>query len=179
MSERSRSSYIKLKKEKELELRKHCFPSISDEQLWNRNKDKGFATIPKVMPHIMLILDEISSQGPLARTYFALWCRTMDAPFLTIEKEKAFAFESGFTKAKAVYSWKVRMKELERLGFIKSKNGPDGEFNFVLIMNPYLVVSNLRKEGNNSSPPIHLNEDQYTALFMRSQEIGSKHLTEN
>jgi hypothetical protein len=82
------------------------------------------------------------------------------------------AYESGFTGQRAVYTWKDRMKNLTEIGFIKSASGASGEFSYVLILNPYYVVKEIKK---GRSP--HISSELYNALYQRSLDIGAKDLT--
>lgn len=137
-----------------------------DESVWKKEY-AGFATIPKTMPHIMKIIDSQCDGKPAGRTYFALWCRTWDAPVLSIEDPRIMAYESGFDSARAESTWKNRMKRLEELGFIKSKEGVKGEYQYVLLLNPHQVIRENKSEM--SILPKFL-----LALKERMEEIGAK-----
>ncbi len=59
------------------------------------------------------------------------------------------------------------MKELVRLGFIKVAPGRSGDYNYILILNPYAVIKHHREEG-------HITDDaSYNALLERASEIGA------
>jgi len=63
------------------------------------------------------------------------------------------------------------MRILKELKFIKTKEGPSGEFNYVLVLNPYFVVRKLRQEGK-----IGPNNISYNALYSRAADIGADDL---
>ena len=56
------------------------------------------------------------------------------------------------------------------MGFIEAKPGPSGEFNYVLIFNPYFVIKKLEKAKKISDPLL------YNALFARAQDVGADDL---
>ena len=62
---------------KQLELRETLWPG-HEPFLWNRKINKGFATIPKTMPLILKIMDELTKGAPVSSTYLTLWCQTWD-----------------------------------------------------------------------------------------------------
>jgi hypothetical protein len=156
--------------EKTLALRQELWPEISDDILWHRKKKKGYTTIPRAMPFIQQIMNDLSSGKPLGQTYLALWCHTFDEYMVTIANPRLMAFESGFTGQRAEASWNGRMKLLKDFGFIDAKPGPSGAFHYVLILNPYSVIKELKGRGIPILPSI------YHALLQRTQEIGATDL---
>ncbi len=57
------------------------------------------------------------------------------------------AYCAGYSSARGLRSWKDRMRELVRLGFIRvAPRGPH-EFGYVLIRHPYLVISEHQNAG--------------------------------
>jgi len=157
--------------EKNLKARNHHWPNISDDMLWHRRRNVGYTMIPRAMPYFFRIMDDLYSGQPPSRTYFTLWCRLFDESFLEIKNPKELAFESGFSTQRAEYTWRTRMRILKELKFIKTKEGPSGEFNYVLVLNPYFVVRKLRQEGK-----IGPNNISYNALYSRAADIGADDL---
>lgn len=152
---------------KMLDLRKQVWPDLTDEMLWHRRRDDGFITMPRTMPHIMRIIDDLSPKGqPASSTYLALWARLYDESVVTIVSEVELAFESGFSGQRAATTWAGRVSILERLGFIRISEGPKGLRQYVLVLNPYIVIRRLREDGN-------VTDSLYTAFFVRAQEIGA------
>lgn len=135
-------------------------------KIWNRKKHDGFTTIPRVIPQLNRIIDKHSGKGkPVASTYLSLWCNVFDEGFIEIKEKHRFAFESGFSGERAVTTWTARMRELERLKFISSKSGANGEFNYVLILNPLNAAKSLYDEGNE--------DELYNALVGRMNDVGA------
>jgi hypothetical protein len=152
---------------KRLKLRQQHWPDIDEDDLWLRNDTAGFTTIPRGLSLVMRIMDALSPKKPLANTYSTLWCYSWDEMTITIQKPRQMALESGFTGQRAEYTWLERMKKLEELGFIRSKEGVSGIFHYVLILNPYYVVKNLNDDERYDVPAI-----LYNTLVDRIDEIG-------
>jgi hypothetical protein len=113
-------------------------------------------------------MDALAENIKISPTYLALWCHAFDEGFVIITDQEAMAFESGFTKGqRAVNTWRARMKELVRLGFINAAPGRSGPYNYILILNPYAVVKRHREAGH------IIDEASYNALLERASEIGA------
>lgn len=152
--------------ERRLSLRKKYWPEVKEEELWVRQNTKGFTTIPRGLSILVRIMDSLSPGKPLSSTYLTLWCYAFDEMFITIQKPRQMALESGFGGQRAEYTWNSRMKKIEELGFIKSAAGVSGDFHYVLILNPYLVVRQLN-EKHDVVP-----KELYNTLVERIEEIG-------
>ncbi|MDE8347525.1 MAG: hypothetical protein POH28_15330 [Acidocella sp.] len=152
---------------RQLEARAKIWPDITGQMLWERNERDGFSTVPRALPLIMNIMDDLAGKGfPIGQTYFEMWCRLYDELFLTLNRPEEMAFFAGFTGQRAVRTWKDRMKRLAALGFIGIKSGPLGEMSYAIVLNPYHVIKRayLKKE---------VSEDKYRALVIRANEIGA------
>lgn len=126
--------------EKRLELRRQLWPEITDNDLWTHRRKDGFIPIPRVMPLILQMMDDLASR-PISSTYLDLWCRKFDEQFLTLNKNpKEYAFYAGFPGQRGEQTWKERIRLLGKLEFIKTEKGAYGEFSYVLIVNPLIVI---------------------------------------
>lgn len=135
--------------------------------IWNRLKHDGYSTLPRTMPQIQMVMDKLADKGkPVSGVYLSLWCNVFDEGFIEVKDKDRFAFESGFTGQRAVTSWLSRMRTLEKLGFIHAKEGTNGDFNFVLIINPLSVI---KKIYENRPKDVF-----YNALVSRMSEVGAK-----
>lgn len=152
---------------KQLELRGKLWPKLDQAKLWDRKNTAGFTSIPRAMPLILKVMDELSSSKPLSKTYLDLWCRGFDECFVTITSPAEHAFYAGFSSQRAENTWRDRMRSLVDLGFIETKPGPTGDYHYVLLLNPYLVVKSLFDDGR-------VSEATYNALCDRMQHIGAK-----
>jgi hypothetical protein len=146
--------------------REVLFPEVSTDWLWRRQKNNGYTTVPRTLPIVMEAIDALSKSQPAGHTYFGLWCRSPDHPVLTIENPATLASEAGFKGERAVDTWKRRVRTLRDEGFIVTKPGAAGEFHYVLLLNPNLVMEWLRARGR-------LQDSVYAKFHDRSLEIGS------
>lgn len=158
-----------------LALRQHLWPDITDDMLWLRGDErrKGFTTIPRTMPLFMEAIGDASkhvSTGskavPAGRTYLSLWCRVYDEGLVRIDNEKVAAAEAGYAGERSVSTWREHMRVLKDLGFIDIKSVIGGEFQHVLLLNPYHAVMKLKRQGL-------IQERLYDAIYQRALEIGA------
>jgi hypothetical protein len=153
-------------------LREQLWSNISDDRLWLRSQRVGFTTIPRTMGLINRIIDQLSGKGfPLASTYLTLWCWVFDEAFVEIRNPKEFAYESGFSGTRGEATWRSRMRRLEELGFIMSKPGIAGEFQYVLILNPIHVIEKHFKDTDKTDK-----NQSYNALMSRLIHVGADDL---
>jgi hypothetical protein len=161
--------------EKHLAQREALWPGVSESPwLWHRLANKGFATIPKTMPLVLQIMDDLSNGKRVSPTYLGLWCETWDNSFVNISSQGAMAHAAGFTGQRAVYTWQERMKLLQTLRFIDIKPGKFGPISHVLIWNPHKII-----RMHNAKKTHGLVEGNYNALLDRALEIGAKDMLED
>lgn len=165
-------STVKSKKtvsERRRAMREKLWPGVSDNQLWLRKQRTGFTTVPRTMPLIGQILDQLSGKGfPLLNTYLTLWCWVFDEGLVEIRNPREMAYESGFSGPRAEATWRTRMKRLESLGFIQTKPGLAGEFQYVLLLNPLQRIKEIY-EGKPTDP-------LFSALMGRAAQVGADDL---
>ena len=167
MAKKTSPARLKMIEARYQDIRSQCWPELDDSQLWYRKEKAGFVTIPRALPYFHVIMNSMSKGKPVSSTYFGLWCRVFDQSIIIIENPEKMAFEAGYTGQRAVVTWKERMRILMDLGFIDAKPGASGDYNYVLLFNPYLVVKRLYE--NKQLPE----EREYFALFDRATEIGA------
>jgi hypothetical protein len=157
---------------RQLELRDRLWPDLPQERLWTRHTHDGFTTLPKAMPLMMSIMDDLAKGHPVSSTYLELWCRTFDENFVTLSKAREIAFHSGFYGQRAERTWRARLNILEDLGFISLREGPSGPASYALIYNPYKVIQD---HYARRTPGVRA--DKYNALIERAIEIGDESLS--
>lgn len=152
-----------------LALRTSLWPQLDERAFWSRLKSDGWLSVPRAMPLLMQIMDNLSKGKPVSTTYFDLWCRTYDDSFVVANKAREMAFFSGFTGERAERTWASRVRILDELGFIRIAEGPNGPISYVLICNPYQIVKQHFEAGR-------INAASYNALNARMIEIGAQDL---
>jgi hypothetical protein len=159
------SKFIK----KNRELRARLWPEIKfEEELWHRKINDGFITMPRTIPIILSIIDDLTKGAPASSTYLELWCRSFDEMYISLSKSKEMAFHAGFVGQRAERTWAEKIRKLEELGFISVKGGQAGPLSHALILNPYRVIERLHAAGTPG-----LAADKYNAFIERAIEIGA------
>jgi hypothetical protein len=165
--------------ESEDTLRNSMWPH-AEEAMWHRKAYGGFVTVPKTMPFICRILDEISKNHPLGSTYQALWAFTWDNnAFVRLNRAKEVAYAAGFTGQRGERTLVDRLKRLSDAGFIEIKASGTNRFGFIFIPNPHAVIMRLwasqeaaKNDATLPRPSITLQEASYHAFLERALEIG-------
>lgn len=152
-------------------LRAKLWPDVTQERLWHRESHDGFTTVPRTLPLICSIIDDLTKGAPASPVYLELWCRAYDEMYVSLSKSKELAFHSGFVGQRAERTWADRIRKLNELGFISVKPGQAGPLSHALILNPYLVVKQLYDQKYPG-----LTENKYIALLERAEEIGANDL---
>jgi len=146
-------------------LRTQLFPDVAESDLWERASRKGFATVPRALPTIMVLMDELSPKKPISSAYLALWGRAWDDPLINVgSKLDEIAFEAGFTGQRPTNTLCSRLAVLKDLGFIRFEEGPSGPYSYGLILNPYLVLKRHQKK---------FSKYYWNALLFRMHDIGA------
>jgi len=166
MTEESKKRLTKIARQK-MALRSSLWPTLDDKFLWMRERSDGWLSVPRAMPLLMQLMDNLSKGKPVSSAYFDLWCRTYDDSFIVGNKAREMAYFSGFTGERAERTWASRIRILADLGFIDVAEGPNGPISYLLIYNPYKVVKAHYKAGR-------INEAGFNALRQRMIEIGAQ-----
>jgi hypothetical protein len=152
---------------KQLAVRELHWPGMAP-WLWDRKVHKGFTTIPKTMPLILKIMDEMTKGAPVSSTYLSLWCNTWDNSFVVLNKHGDLANASGFGGQRGEHTWATRMKKLQELEFIDIKAGKSGPMSNAIIWNPHYI---LRWHHHIKTPG--LTEASYNSLVETALDIGA------
>jgi len=162
----------------ELALRNSLWPEAA-ERAWDRTVYGGFTTLPKTIPYICRIMDDLSKGFPLSTTYLALWSSTWDNSFVRLNRPGDLAFASGFSGERAERTWLDRMRRLEEIGFIQTKPSGASKMGFAFIPNPHEVIFRLRAAKADPHAPNHmhtvaagLTEGAFNAFVERALEVG-------
>jgi hypothetical protein len=89
-------------------------------------------------------------------------------------KPREMAFHSGFSGQRAEQTWTERMKILRKLQFIETQTGPEGEFSYAVVVNPYKVI---KRHFQVKTPGLDV--AAFNALIQRTNEIGAKDLDDS
>ena len=152
--------------ERQLDARSKLWPELTDAMVWSMD-NKGWAALPRLMPLIMSIMDDLSGKGfPVSRTYLEMRARLREEQFLTLNRPEEMAFHAGFEGQRALRTWKDRVQRLADLGFIGLKPGPLGDLSYAVFYNPYHVIKRAYLDNK-------FQEKKWQALVIRANEIGA------
>jgi hypothetical protein len=149
------------------QLRDELWPAEA-ELLWHRKTEDGYSSIPRTLPLIMTLIDDLKGKGKDAsRVYFDLWCRQMDDSFVEVTDEETFAYSCGYTTCgRNIRTWRERVELLRNLGFISILPSGSRKYAYILLRHPHRVVNELREKGR-------VREDWWGAYAKRASEIGA------
>jgi hypothetical protein len=171
-----------LKPKSKPQILEQHFKDVPIENLWSRKEDKGFYTLPRTMPLIMEIIDELNVGSPASKPYLALWSKTEEKSLFGAEMVvpmgkdlSQFAIESGYSSNRNITTVEDRLKRLENLGFIKSATNSEkffGRYEYILVMHPDVVIDHLHDSGRfkDSEKLLSL----YRMYKTRLKEIGGE-----
>ncbi len=148
-------------------LRDQFFPDAAN-LVWTRQLNAGYCSVPRTIPWIALLIAQLSTHGNPSGVYWDFWCRAFDEGVIEVNDEQEFAFSSGYTGNRALRTWKEHVKQLQKLGFIKVAPKGNREIGYILLLNPYLVVEHLKKQGQ--IPEV----SWWTSFQARMAQIGAK-----
>ena len=161
MAKRAHRTILK----RQIEARTKLWPSLDEAMLWNMDNE-GWVALPRLMPLMMSIMDDMSGKGhPVSRTYLEMWARLREEQFLTLNRPEEMAFHAGFEGQRALRTWRDRVQRLANLGFIGLQVGPLGDLSFAVFYNPYYVVKRAYHAGK-------VQERKWQALMIRANEIN-------
>ena len=150
------------------ELREHLWPG-SESVVWDRRSNDGFATIPRLLPLIVTLIQSHSQKGDTSSVYYELWSRSFEEGIVSVTDEEEHAFCAGYTGPRAVRTWRERIESLEKRGFIWVKPSGNRSIGYILILNPLMVAAKIRREN-----PSKVAERWWTMFVKRASEIGAK-----
>jgi len=150
-------------------LRDSLWPTVSHDDLWDYRKSDGWLNVPRALPIILRIMDNMSKGKPVSAVYLDLWCRTFDDSFVIANKPREMAFFSGYGGERAERTWAARIRLLQEMGLIDVKGGPNGPISYILLFNPYQVLQKAHSAGR-------IDQSSWNALMEKIIEIRAKDL---
>ena len=117
----------------------------SSAEAWTGEDEKGWFRAPRTLPLVLQLLASKQLSGNIdpSSVYLELLARHIDNGVVEMAHEADHAFAAGYVGSRAVRSWQERMKILEDLGFIRTKQIGNQRFKYVLILHPTVVIQHL------------------------------------
>lgn len=151
------------------DLRDSIWPD-AEKLIWNRKSESGFCTLPRTIPLINSLINQLSpkGKGDASRVYNELWFRAFDEGFIIVVDEQSHAYAAGYdSPRRGLRSWRERMDVLVDLGFIKISQDGLRKYGYVLLVHPDIAVESLRKKKK-------ISDNWYNAYTKRMIEIGAR-----
>lgn len=162
----------KLIEQKTVAIRDQAFPDLKSADLWHHRKSDGFTSIPRTLPIIMNIIDDLTKGAPASKTYFALWAKVFPEMYVNLANAEELAYYSNLTGQRWQRDWKKRMEALAELGFVKLANGPRGNLLHAVIVNPHFTIRRLY-----AAKTPGLTQAAFDSLVDRAGQIGMTDMT--
>jgi hypothetical protein len=158
--------------ERRINLKQDYWPKDS---AWN-GTGVGWCKCPRTLPLILALLADkkLTAGRDVSRVYLELMARHMDGGVVEVGNESDHAFASGYTGTRAVRTWTERIKILEQLGFIKTKQIGNQRYKLILLVDPLDAVANLKKQGRVPGEWLEV----YLLRLMETKEADGRRLEE-
>lgn len=150
-------------------LRDQLWPG-SSHWIWDlRDKDKvkGFATVPRLLPWVMHLIKHLTTGGDPSSAYLELWCRDFGQSIIEISDEQECAYAAGYASTRAVRTWREHMLKLVEMGFIRVQASGNREYGQVLLLHPLAVCRRLHEAGKTP-------EGWWAAFLARATAISAE-----
>ncbi len=127
-------------------LRNELWPD-AEKVVFHAGQGLGYCkAVPRVVPLVCVLADHLKDRpGDLTSTYVDLWLRTHNDGFVDVEDEYECAASAGFLGGRALWSWRERIRTLERLGLIRIKAEGHRDIAYILVLDPEVTVEKLVK----------------------------------
>lgn len=162
----------KVGKKRRTELRRQHFPAIGATELWTGDGEKGFFSAPRSLPLVLRLINSLSDKttDPTS-VYVELFSRHMGDGLVEMGAEEDHAYAAGYTGRRATRTWRDRIKVLEDLQFIRTKNKGPRNIGYVVLVHPALAVERLRSAGR-------VPDEWWEVYSARQMEVGETTGTE-
>ena len=132
--------------EKREKIRNQFF---KDAEAWTGENEKGWFKAPRTLPLILELMKskDLSGNYDPSGVYVELLSRHIDSGIVEMTNEADHAYGAGYFGTRGVRTWQERVRVLEELGFIITKQIGNQRYKYVLIVHPTVAVQNLRDDG--------------------------------
>src|SRR5690348_14278808 len=109
----------------------------SESVIYDKTAETGFCTVPRTLPLITTLIRILSEKDP-SRVYMDLWFRQRDDGFVEAEDPDEMAACSGYaTGTRHVRTWREKLDELQKLGFIRIMSKGTQKYRYILLLHPH------------------------------------------
>ncbi len=128
------------------ELRDRHFPESAERRWPPSGGGPGWFKAPRVLSVLLQILTEktVVARGNPGPAYLELLTRVREPGFILLEHPEEHSRIVGYTRTR---TWSEAMRTLCELGLIEAKPAHEREFGYALVVNPFIAVRRLHKDG--------------------------------
>lgn len=128
----------------------------------------GWARMPRTIPMIASLIDGLGGKRETAgRLFLTLWAHEFGDGLVEVNDPALLAFEAGYTTNRGERTFEERITLLEKLGFLRSKSLGPRTHGVLLLLDPHVVVQNLREKSPASVP-----DNWWSAFQARCRAVG-------
>jgi hypothetical protein len=127
----------------------------------------GWAQMPRTVPMIAALIDELGGRDKAGRLYIALWAYELGDGFVEVPDPAMLALEAGYVTSRAERTFNERIAILRDLGLLRTARLGLREHGYVLLLDPHQVVASIREKNPDRVP-----ERWWTAFVARCGAVG-------
>lgn len=129
-------------------IRDKLWPNAS-ERVFVSKRSKGFAQIPRVVPLVARLINEIGGSENAGPLYQVLWSQDWGQGIVEVRSSKALLYLAGYSGAgsRADRTWRERIRILTSLGFVETGKVGLDEDAYLLLIDPHIAVLALQKRA--------------------------------
>ena len=131
---------------KRLNTRGQLWPEAGDLVFDPSNRaTKGYAQVPRVVPIVARLINEIGGAEKAGPLYQVLWAQDWGQGIVEVKSFRSLLYEAGYQGKgpRVERTWEERINILRNLGFIKTAARGLEKHGFILMLDPHLAVLKL------------------------------------
>lgn len=126
---------------KRLSTRTRLWPNAGSEVFDPSNRaTKGYAQVPRVVPLVARLINEVGGAENAGPLYQVLWAQDWGQGIIEVRSFRGLLYEAGYTGkgSRVERTWEERIRILERLELIRSAARGLDNYGYILLVDPYL-----------------------------------------
>lgn len=133
-------------KKKRVEIRRELWPA-GDCLVFDPSdkKTKGYAQVPRVVPLVACLINEIGGRENAGSLYQAVWAHDWGQGIVEVRSFKALLHQAGYSGkgSRAERTWRERIRILKKYGFIYTAAKGLDDIGYILLIDPHIAVLSL------------------------------------
>lgn len=132
--------------------RELVFPDCGHETF--KTTGGGFAQVPRVVPLVAALINEIGGRENAGSLYQVLWAHDWGQGIVEVKSPRSLLFQAGYTGStgRADRTWQERVAILVSLGLVQTRPSGIEQHGFILLRDPYRAVLDLHDRNPNRIP---------------------------